>query len=81
MFTLAIALSEVIVRVKTVEASIEKWVRKSIMAYLEGQKNLNWIVAVVGGYAADARQMLIGLKNYGDRERYQQLSDWLASRP
>jgi len=49
------------------------------MAYLEGQKNLKWIAGVVGGCIDDARQMLISLKGYDDRKRYQELSDWLSS--
>ncbi len=66
--------------VKTAEASTEKWIRRSIMAFLEGQRNLKWVVGVIGNCVADARQMLVDLKNYGSRQRYQELSDWLATR-
>jgi hypothetical protein len=62
--------------VKTVEASNEKWIRKSIMAYLEGQKNLKWIVGVVGNCVLDARRMLIDLENYGNPKRHRDISDW-----
>jgi hypothetical protein len=57
--------------VKTAEASTGKWIRRSIMAFLEGQRNLKWVVGVIGNCVADAKQMLIDLKTYGDRQRYQ----------
>ena len=68
-------------QVKTVEASTQEWIRKSIMAYLEGEQNLKWIVGIVGSGAANAREMLLRLKNYRDRQRYQGLADCLTLQP
>ena len=59
--------------VKTPEASSRKWIRKSTMAYLEGEQDLKWIVGIIGEDAGYAREVLIDLKNYGDPKRHQEL--------
>jgi hypothetical protein len=66
-------------QVKTPEASSQKWVRKSTMAYLEGEQDFNWIVGIIGGDVDHALTVLADLKNYGDPKRRQELSDWLGS--
>ncbi len=66
-------------QVKTAEESNKKRIRKSIMAYLEGLQELNWIVGIIGSDLGYAREILISLKNYGDdQKRHQELSDWLS---
>jgi hypothetical protein len=60
-------------QVKTPEASNKQWIRKSTMAYLEGEQELNWIVGIIGGDVGYAREILGTLKNYGDPRRYQEL--------
>ena len=34
-------------KVKSLEASARSYIRKSTQAYLEGEKNLNWIKGVI----------------------------------
>ena len=45
--------------------------RQSIMAFLDGEQNLNWIVGVIqnNGDAESARQFLYELSGFGDPER------------
>ena len=66
-------------QVKTPEASSQKWVRKSTMAYLEGEQDLNWIVGIIGRDVDHALAVLADLGSYGEPERRQELSDWLGS--
>jgi hypothetical protein len=66
-------------QVKTPEASHETWIRKSTMAYLEGEKDLNWITGIISGDVFHARELLIGLKGYGNPGRYQELLGWCNS--
>jgi hypothetical protein len=71
-------------QVKTAETSNAKWIRNSMKAYLEGSKgskDLKWIVGIIiaGGDVAGAKEVLITLQNYGDRKRYQELSNWFLS--
>jgi hypothetical protein len=67
---------------KTAPQSNEKYVRRSLQDYLEGQQNLNWITGIFRAelvYTAAARQMFANLPNYGLPERRKELSDWLDS--
>ena len=69
---------------KTAEQSNEKYVRRSLQDYLDGQQTLKWLTGVIrsGQMAATAvRQMLADLPNYGLPERRRELSDWLDSQP
>ncbi len=47
------------------------WTRKAILAYLDGEHNLSWIVGVIesAGDTDVARQFLDDLSGYGDPER------------
>jgi hypothetical protein len=65
-----------IMQVKSPVASSEKWLRKSTMAYLEGDRDLKWIAGIIGRDISRAGEVLIGLQNYGDPKRHQELSDW-----
>ena len=49
--------------------------RQSIMAYLDGQETLDWILRVIdsGGDSDSLRQFISELKGYGDPERHDQL--------
>jgi hypothetical protein len=69
---------------KTAQRSNEKYVRRSLQDYLEGQQNLKWIAGVIRGGQADVaavREMLADLPNYGLPGRRSELSDWLDSPP
>ena len=67
-------------QVKTVEQSTHEWIRKSIMAFLEGEKDLKWIASIAGQDVSHAREALLGLKDYGDPERYRRLLAWCENR-
>jgi len=67
---------------KTIEVTVERYIRKSIQAYLEGKKDLPWIAGVIGSAhsaKAQAADALRCLTNYGDPLRAKALSDWLQS--
>jgi hypothetical protein len=69
---------------KTAEQSNEKYVRKSLQDYLEGEKDLKWITGVIRSGRMDATaigQMLATIPNYGLPERRNELSGWLNSQP
>ena len=65
-------------RVRSVQESGERYLRKSLMAYLEGEQNLKWIVSIIGS-GPDARQRLAALHGYGRPDRQRELSDWFDS--
>jgi len=66
--------------VKPIEQCDAKRTRRSLMAFLEGEQNLNWIIGVVKSSASipAAEQMLAELKGYGSSERYQELAGWFG---
>jgi hypothetical protein len=57
-------------RVKTPEVSYAYWLRKSMMAYLEGERTLKWIMGVIAKDPARAREVLTSLADYGDPQRH-----------
>ena len=67
--------------VKSPQQSAANWIRKSLMAYLEGSKNLNWISGIVikFGDILAAGQTLATLRGYGDPQRYEELARWFDS--
>jgi hypothetical protein len=67
-------------QVKTPQATSQKWIRKSTMAYLEGEQDLKWIVGIVGGDVNHALTVLADLRNYGEPKRHQELSERLKGR-
>jgi hypothetical protein len=66
--------------VKTPQASYANWLRKSAMAYLEGERDLKWIVGVLGSDVGNAIKILADLRTYGDPERYRALLSHLEQR-
>jgi hypothetical protein len=64
--------------VRSIEQSAERYIRKSLMAYLEGQKNLKWIISIIGS-GTEARQLFSAMHGYGKPERRWELSDWFAA--
>lgn len=67
--------------IKPIEQCDAKRTRRSLMAFLEGEQNLNWIVGVIRSSASivAAEQMLMELKGYGSSERYQELVAWFGA--
>lgn len=55
--------------------STTKSTRQSIMAYLDGEQTLDWILRVIdsGGDREALRQFVRDLNGYGDPERHDQL--------
>ena len=72
-------------RIMSVEQANAKRTRRSIMAYLEGEKNLNWIVGTINssGDVMEAKRLYLGLSGYGDHKRYEELGTWfeMLARP
>ena len=69
---------------KTALQSTEKYVRRSLQDYLDGERNLKWIAGVFRAgqvNVADVRLMLASIPNYGLPERRKELSEWLDSQP
>jgi len=69
---------------KTAPQSNAKFVRGSLLGYLDGDQTLNWLIGAMRSGQADAvaiRQMFAELPNYGKPERRKELSDWLDSQP
>jgi hypothetical protein len=68
---------------KTAPQSNEKYVRRSMQDYLEGEQTLNWLIGAMRSGQADPatiRQLFAELPiNYGKPERRKELSDWLDS--
>lgn len=56
---------------KPLDMTNAMWARRSILAYLDGEHTLSWIVGVIeaAGDAEAARQFLDELVGYGDPER------------
>ena len=56
---------------RPIAISNARWTRQSIMAFLEGEQNLSWIVSVIQttGDAESARQFVSELSGFGDPER------------
>ena len=58
---------------KSPEIAVRNYVRKSLMAFLEGEQSLNWIVGVIrssGMRGFPLQQILNRYKQYGDPERF-----------
>jgi hypothetical protein len=60
---------------KTVETATRNYARKCLMAFLEGDKSLNWLLGVVrssGVRGSRLSEVFDGLRDYGDRGRYEE---------
>ncbi len=63
--------------IKDLATSSRKYTWRSIQAYLEGSKELPWILGVIRASAvpcAEVRTMMQVLRTYGSRERWDALS-------
>ena len=59
--------------VKSIEEATRRFARGSIRAYLEGQKNLNWILGMIRSSGVRNQRLLEifeTFKGYGSTERY-----------
>lgn len=66
------------VRVKSVGEYVQNYVRKSLMAFLEGEQNSNWIKGVIENSGilkmeGEPERIFDRLKDYGDHQRYQSI--------
>ena len=67
---------------KTAKESGQRWVKKSLQAYLEGEKDLKWIGGILKGMSKDeVRTLLSSLEHYGLVERRNELNEWLNQSP
>jgi hypothetical protein len=69
-------------KVKSTPEATRRYVRKSTMAFLEGEKDLKWISGVLrhSGLAKEPTMaILLPLRDYGDPNRAQALFSWLGS--
>jgi len=70
---------------KTAQEASKIWVKKSLQAYLEGEKDINWIVGILRGSRGSLRateiqaiqDILSSLGPYGLAERRDELQHWL----
>lgn len=66
------------VKVKSGREYARRYALKCLMAYLEGSKNLNWIIGAIrwsvkeGLTLSDLSQLFERLQDYGDAHRYRQ---------
>jgi hypothetical protein len=61
--------------VKSPEEGTRRYALRSLMAFLDGEKNLNWIVGVIresGIRGQRLAEVFERLEEYGDAERYQE---------
>lgn len=67
--------------VKSIKTTVEKRVRKSMMAFLEGDQNLSWAISVITdrNYGTVDKETLITifdrLNDYGDKNRFAELQN------
>jgi hypothetical protein len=69
-------------RVKSTQEATRQYVKKSAMAFLEGEKDLKWITGVLrhSGLAKEPTiVILLPLRDYGDASRREALFSWLES--
>jgi len=63
----------IVVRVKSVEETTRRYAQNCLRAYLEGKKNLNWVVGVIresGVRGARLADIFERFRDYGDPVRY-----------
>jgi hypothetical protein len=67
-------------QVKSTQEATRRYVKKSAMAFLEGEKDLKWITGVLrnSGLAKEPTiVILLPLRDYGDTSRREALFSWL----
>ncbi|OGF58882.1 hypothetical protein A3B05_00020 [Candidatus Giovannonibacteria bacterium RIFCSPLOWO2_01_FULL_43_160] len=62
---------------KTIKEISEKWVKNSLRAYLEGEKDLKWIQGILRGMSKNEVMGLLSSLQYGLPERRNELNQWL----
>lgn len=68
--------------VRGARESAQRYVKKSAMAFLEGEKNPSWIIGIVRGSGLGKQEvsdLLLALRDYGDASRANELFRWLES--
>lgn len=66
-------------KVRSISESLERYVRNSMRAYLDGEQGLPWICGVVlhsGMPLPAATLVLMGFRGYGLADRFQTLAAW-----
>jgi len=72
----AIARRYIVVSTKSVEETTRRYAQNCLRAYLEGKKNLNWIMGVIresGVRGSRLAEVFDRLRGYGDPHRYHQV--------
>lgn len=70
-----VARRHMVVRIKRPEEAARRYAQNSLRAYLEGKKNLNWVVGVIresGVRGARLADIFERFRDYGDPVRYLQ---------
>jgi hypothetical protein len=70
----------VVVYIRPLEETVQRYVRGCLFTYLEGKKDLRWILGVLensGATPEQCRDVLRGLDGYGDPQRYLELDSSL----
>jgi len=61
------------VKIRSLEETTRRYAKRSLQAFLEGRKNLNWIVGVIrssGVRGPRLSEVFRELQDYGDRKRF-----------
>ena len=53
----------------TIEKAGERWIKRSLQAYLEGKKDLRWIAGILWGMSKEEVRMLLRMQPRGLEER------------
>lgn len=65
--------------VKTTKEYLARRVKGSMQSYLEGKKDLNWIVGTIkkgGVLGQDLKDIFERLRSYGDLQRFKEVYDY-----
>lgn len=54
----------------------QKWLKKSLQAYLEGEQNLRWIDGILRGERPEDIRLLLDSLPYGLPERHAEIEAW-----
>jgi len=60
-------------KVKDLETTTKNYAKKSLMAFLKGEKTINWIIGVIksSGIRREKLKVIFDrLQNYGDKKRF-----------
>ena len=67
-------------RIKPKETWVRKYRKKSLRAYLEGKKNMNWIIGVLRGTTSDEFNSIVEeLKRHILYPRYEEIAEILKN--